>query len=70
MGRSQLNAVTENTLNDSTPAGAAAKLSQPHPPHEQGETQMFLAVFAVIRKGLEPFGSCNNCVRLCAILQS
>lgn len=38
VGRSQLNAVTENTLNDSTPAGAAAKLSQPHLPHEQGET--------------------------------
>lgn len=37
VGRSQLNAATENTGNDSTPAGAAAKPLQPHPLPEQGE---------------------------------
>lgn len=47
MGRSQLNAATENTQIDSTPAGAAAKPSQSHPTPEPGDTQTF-AVFAVI----------------------
>lgn len=50
VGRSQLNAATENSLIDSTLTGTAAKPSQPHPTPEPGETQTFLAAFPVIIK--------------------